>query len=198
MNKEDSAGIIRSSTIPRNSERVPLSPHLEKVRARAERLTADFSPDDWHYAANGKWSASLTLEHLLLAFTATTKSTQRAMRVGEPRCRPVTWRDRVGKFYVLRLGKIPGGIKAAKNVSPQHGLASDNLRQFNDALVAMDATLNDAERRFGRRTKILDHPALGPLTAEQWRRFHCVHAEHHFQQIAARRLPPKQRLGATA
>ena len=175
-----------------------MSPHLEKVRAKAERLTSSFSPEDWRYACGGKWSASLVLEHLLLTFTATTKGTQKAMQGDEPRCRPITWRDRFGKIYVLRLGKIPGGLKSAKSVTPQRGLEADNLRQFNDALVAMDATLNDAERRFGRKAKLLDHPVLGPLTAEEWRRFHRVHAEHHLRQIAARRPAPRQQLGATA
>jgi hypothetical protein len=175
-----------------------VSPHLERVRAKAERITRDFAPEDWHYACDGKWSASLTLEHLLLAFTVTTKGTQRAMQAGEPRCRPITWRDRFGKMYVLGLGKIPGGLKAAKHITPQQGLQGNNLRQFNDALVAMDATLDDAERRFGRKTRILDHPVLGPLTAEEWRRFHFVHAEHHLRQIAARRPPARARLGATA
>jgi len=173
-----------------------LSPHLEKIRAKAERLTRDFSPEEWHYACDGKWSASLTLEHLLLTFTATTKGTLKAMQAREPRCRHITWRDRFGKIYVLGLGRFPGGIKAPKNLAPQQGLQGNNLRQFNDGLVAMDATLNDAERRFGKKTRILDHPLLGPLTAEEWRRFHQVHAEHHFRQIAARRPAAKQQLGA--
>jgi hypothetical protein len=164
-----------------------LSPHLEKVRSEAERLTRDFSPDDWHYSRDGKWSASLILEHLLLTFTATTKGTLKTMQAGEPFCREATWRDRTKKFYVLRLGRIPGGMIAAKNITPKQGLQGDHLRAFNDALVAMNSTLEDAERRFGNKVRILEHPILGPLTAEEWRRFHRVHAEHHFRQIAARR-----------
>ena len=164
-----------------------MSPHLERVRSEAERLTRDFSPDDWHYSRDGQWSASLILEHLLLAFTATTKGLLQTMYAGEPFCREATWRDRAGRLYVLRLGRIPSGLKATKNITPKLGLSGDSLRGFNDALVAMNTTLNDAERRFGKRTRILDHPRLGPLTAEEWRRFHWVHAEHHFRQIAARR-----------
>lgn len=164
-----------------------MSPHLEKVRSEAERLTRDYEPDDWHYSRDGQWSASLILEHLLLAFSATTKGLLKTMQAPEPFCRQQTWRDRAGRFYVLRLGRIPPGLKAAKNITPHQGLPGNNLRAFNDALVAMNTTLNDAERRFGKRTGILDHPMLGPLTAEEWRRFHMVHAEHHFRQIVARR-----------
>jgi hypothetical protein len=164
-----------------------LSPHLENVRAEAERLTRDFSPYEWRYSRDGEWSASLILEHLLLTFTATTKGLLKTMRANELFCREATWRDRAGRFYVLRLGRIPAGLKAAKHITPKQGLTGDNLRGFNDALVAMNATLNDAERRFGKSTRILEHPSLGPLTAEEWRRFHRVHAEHHFRQIVDRR-----------
>ncbi len=162
-----------------------MSPQLEKVRTQAQQVTRDFSPEDWRYAREGKWCASLILEHLLLTFTATTKGAQKTIQASEPFCREATWRDRAGRFYVLRLGRIPGGLKAAKNITPKQGPPGDNLRMFNDALVAMDATLADAERRFGKKTKILDHPMLGPLTAEEWRRFHRVHAEHHLRQIVA-------------
>jgi len=164
-----------------------LSPHLERVRWEAERLTRDFSPDEWRHSRDGQWSASLILEHLLLTFTATTKGLLKTMQAGEPFCREATWRDHAGRFYVLRLGRIPSGLKSAKNITPNQGLPGNNLCAFNDALVAMNTTLDDAERRFGRKTRILEHPMLGPLTAEEWRRFHRAHAEHHFRQIAARR-----------
>lgn len=164
-----------------------MSPHLEKVRSQAERLTHDFSPDDWHSSRAEQWSASLILEHLRLTFTATTKGLLKTMEAGEPYCREAIWRDVVSRFYVLRLGRLPAGMKAAKNLVPKQELPGENLRAFNDALVAMNATLDDAERRFGKKTRILEHPRLGPLNAEEWRRFHRVHAEHHFRQIVARR-----------
>ncbi len=123
----------------------------------------------------------------MLTFTATTKGMLKTMQAGEPFCREATWRDHAGRFYVLRLGRMPAGRKAAKNITPKQGLPGDDLRAFNDALVAMDATLTDAERRFGKKIRILDHPILGPLTAEEWRRFHRVHSEHHFRQVASRR-----------
>ena len=164
-----------------------MSPHLERVRSEAERLTRDLLPDDWRYSRDGQWSASLILEHLLLTFTATTKGLLKTMQAGQPFCREATWRDRAGRFYVLRLGRIPSGLKSARNITPKQGLPGNNLRAFNDALVAMNTTLDDAERRFGKRMRILEHPMLGPLTAEEWRRFHLAHAEHHFRQIAARR-----------
>ena len=164
-----------------------MSPHLEKIRTKAERLTRDMSPEQWCTAPKGKWCTSEIFEHLLLTFTATTKGTLNAMQAGQPLCREVRWRDRVGKFYVVGLGIFPRGMQAPKQTVPRQGLGDEALRRFNDALVAMDSTLSDAERRFGARTRILDHPSLGPLTAQEWRRFHRVHADHHFRQVAARR-----------
>jgi hypothetical protein len=47
----------------------------------------------------------------------------------------------------------------------------------------MDGLITQCETRFGRSTRILDHPVLGPLTARQWRKFHLAHAQHHVKQI---------------
>ena len=58
----------------------------------------------------------------------------------------------------------------------------------------MDATITDAERRFGRNVKLLDHPILGPLTAKEWRQFHQVHSKLHLRQMAAL----AQRVGYTS
>ena len=69
---------------------------------------------------------------------------------------------------------------------PGDGLSADSMRHFYDALVAMDSTLFDAERRFGRRAKLLDHPFLGPLNAQEWRLFHRTHTRHHLKQVAER------------
>ncbi|MGZ4836286.1 MAG: DUF1569 domain-containing protein [Terriglobales bacterium] len=32
----------------------------------------------------------------------------------------------------------------------------------------------------------MDHPFLGPLTADEWRKFHWVHGRHHTRQIRER------------
>ena len=161
-----------------------MSPHLQRVRVKAEGLTRDFSPQDWQRGNPGKWCASEILEHLILSYSATTKGTLKTLHAAEPFCRQLTWGDRAAQFYVISLGIFPKGRTAPKQTLPSKTLLDNPLRRFNDALVAMNATLNDAERRFGKKARILDHPALGPLTAEQWRRFHRVHTFHHLAQIA--------------
>lgn len=161
-------------------------PELEQIRREAERLTREMSKEDWHHAPAGKWSCAQIFEHLLLTYTATTKGALQAMEVGKPLGGKPTLRDRVSTFYVAGLGLLPAGRTAPKHTTPKDRTGLDSLRDFNDALVAMDATLSDAEKRFGSSVKLLDHPILGPLTAREWRRFHRTHARHHLKQVAQR------------
>jgi hypothetical protein len=143
------------------------------------------SKADWHHAPSGKWSCAQIFEHLLLSYAATTQGTLHAMESGKPLGGRPTLRDRMRTFYVAGLGLLPSGRTAPQHVTPKDG-GLDSMRQFNDALVAMDAMLTDAEKRFGSRVKLLDHPILGPLSAKQWRRFHRTHARHHLKQAAER------------
>ena len=163
-----------------------MSPELEQIRREAERLTREMSKADWHHAPPGKWSCAQIFEHLLLSYAATTKATLQAMEIGKPLGGRPTLRDRISTFYVAGLGLLPSGRTAPQHVTPKDGAGLESLRQFNDALVAMDAMLTDAEKRFGSRVKLLDHPILGPLTAKEWRRFHRTHGRHHLKQVAGR------------
>jgi Protein of unknown function (DUF1569) len=163
-----------------------VSPELEQIRREVERVTGAMSRDDWRYAPPGKWSCAQILEHLLLSYTATTKGAQAALQTGKPLGGQPTVRDRLATFYVARMGFLPSGRTAPKQATPKNGAGVESLRQFNDALVAMDATLADAEKRFGTAVKILDHPILGPLTTRDWRRVHRTHAKHHLKQIEKR------------
>jgi len=144
------------------------------------------SVDALSHAVNGKWSPLQVLEHLVLSYTATTKGLLRAMETGRPERSRRTFGHRMRGVYVFGLGRFPAGVEAPKHTVPRDSLGTEPLRRFNDALVAMDASLADAERRFGHRTRVLFHPILGPLTAQQWRRFHLVHGRHHLKQIEAR------------
>jgi len=47
----------------------------------------------------------------------------------------------------------------------------------------MDAVIAQAEEKFGKSTRLLDHPVLGPLSGAQWRKFHLVHGELHIRQL---------------
>ena len=163
-----------------------LSPELELVRRETAIATQAATVEALSRSSGGTWSPLEVLEHLSLSYTATTKGLLRAMEAGRPKRARRTMGHRLRSFYVLGMGRFPSGIDAPKHTVPGAGLGDDPLRRFEDALVAMDASLADSERRFGRRTRVLVHPMLGPLTAEQWRRFHLVHGRHHLKQIVAR------------
>ena len=126
------------------------------------------------------------LEHLALSYSATTKGLLRATQSGQIERGSRTLKQQVRSIYVLGLGFFPAGIEAPRQAVPGASLGEQPLRRFNDALVAMDSMLVDVEKRFGKSARILQHPALGPLTAQQWRRFHEVHGRHHLKQVAAR------------
>lgn len=161
-----------------------MSPELQEIRSRVERIVAGLNPADWRSAPDGKWNCSQILEHLFLTYTATSKGVMRAMESGRPLGGKPGVRDRLTAFYVVGLGFIPEGRPAPKPAIPKDGLEmKDALRDFNNALVALDGILVDAERRFGGKAKVLDHPIIGPLSVRQWRRLHLFHAKHHFQQI---------------
>ena len=160
-----------------------MSPELEHIRREVERLTRDWSEADWHRALAGKWTSGQILEHLLLSFTGTTKGVRSVMDAGRPLGGKPTLRDRMRILVVAKFGVMPAGRESPRVAVPGDGLDRDSLRRFYDALVAMDATLSDAERRFGSSVKLLDHPVLGPLSINDWRRFHRTHANHHLKQI---------------
>lgn len=163
-----------------------VSPELESVRRETERSTRGASPEAMLRAPEGKWNSSQILEHLVLSYTATTKGLLRTMNAGEPQRGRPDLGQHLKRIYVLGIGRFPAGVEAPQHTVPLKGLGEDPLRRFNDALVAMDATLADAEKRFGARTRVLHHPVLGPLTVQAWRRFHQVHGRHHLKQIVAR------------
>jgi DinB superfamily len=163
-----------------------LSPELEFVRRETERAIRGVSNEALLRPPEGKWNSLQVLEHLVHSYTATTKGLLRTMAAGQPEPSNRNLQQRMRSLYVLWIGRFPAGIESPKQTTPRGALGDEPLRKFNDALVAMDATLADVEKRFGARTRILVHPILGPLTAQQWRRFHQVHGRHHLKQITAR------------
>lgn len=171
-----------------------MTPHLEHIRHEIDRVTSCLSKEAWLRAPNGKWNSALILEHLLLSYTGTTRGLLKTMQGGQPLCAKPTLRDRVLQLFVIKLGFFPSGRPAPKQTTPKGAIAAGAVQAFQDALVAMDASLGDAEKRFGSRVKILDHPVLGPLTVEEWRRFHRTHAMHHLTQIReGSRAAPRDR-----
>ena len=132
---------------------------------------------------DGKWSAAEVLEHLCLTYTGSSKGFERCLQEGRPLARTPTLKERVSTLLVTGLGYFPEGRKAPERTVPRGMAAGEVVKTIETQIAAMDDLITRCETRFGRSTRILDHPVLGPLTARQWRKFHLIHAQHHMKQI---------------
>ena len=136
----------------------------------------------WH--REGKWNAAAILEHLSLTYSGTAKGLQRCLEAERPSATPPSGRERLARLVVTGLRYMPPGRKAPAMVVPRGAAPDTVLADVQRNLAAADQAISRCEARFGARTKIANHPILGPLTAQQWRTFHLVHTRHHMKQIA--------------
>jgi hypothetical protein len=131
----------------------------------------------------GKWCAGEILEHLYLTYTGTTRGFERCIGAGKPLARTPNWKERARKVFVLGLGQLPEGRIAPKTVAPKGLPAEEVFRDIIPKIRAMDAAITQAELKFGKDARVLDHHVLGPLTGQQWRKFHLVHGRLHLRQL---------------
>jgi len=159
---------------------------LEGLRQELEDAIGSASPSALAQAPAGKWNAGRILEHLYLTYKNTNRGMEKCLEQGSPLATRATLKQRVAALLVVNLGYLPEGRKAPERVMPR-GMAPEEVqRAIGSELQRMGSGLDDCERRFGARTKIMDHPFLGPLTAGEWRKFHWVHGRHHARQIRQR------------
>ena len=172
-----------------------MHPLLLDALQEIDSATQGMSDAELLYHPEGKWSAAHILEHLSLAFEHTVKGMKRCLDAGKNLGDEPTMKQRLFHMIVLDLKHFPRGRQAPEMVVPkgqQGGLeAVDRIRK---ALVAMDQTLAECRDRLGTSGRLANHPVLGPLTNEQWCRFHYVHTKHHMKQIRALRV--RQQAGA--
>ncbi len=163
-----------------------MNSYLERLRQELEEAMGNASASDLGQAPAGKWSPAQILEHLLLTYQGTNRGLEKCLEQGATLATRATIKDRMATILVVNLGYMPNGRQAPERAMPQ-GMPVEEVRQaIVPTLEKMAATLDECERRFGSRTTIMDHPILGPLTANQWRKFHWVHGRHHTRQIRER------------
>jgi len=156
---------------------------LETLQQALESAAEGMSNEELSWHPEGKWCAAEMLEHLYLTYTGTIRGFEKVIESGRPLASQASLMDRVRTFVVVGLGRLPEGRTAPANTRPK-GLAVEIVRnEVGAKIAAMDAIIAQCEARFGRGTKLLDHPILGPLTAAQWRKFHLVHGRHHQKQL---------------
>jgi hypothetical protein len=165
-----------------------VDPHLQKLQADIAASIAGLSSEQLGRHVPEKWSTSEILEHLYLTYTGTIKGCTRLLEGGKPLATTATWKQLAQAFAVIELGYMPEGRQSPPAGLPR-GLGRDKVvTEIGLAISTMDDLLAQSAHRFGPRTKLMDHPILGPFSAGQWRKFHFVHGMHHLKQIRRLRL----------
>jgi len=162
-----------------------VDPRLQKLQAQIASAIAGFSPQQFRAHPPGKWCAAEVLEHLYLTYTGTQKGFERVAAAGQPitTIATQTWAQRWRTLVVVGFGYLPSGREAPPVARPR-GLPPEKvLSEIGPRIAAMDDIITRCELKFGKHSKLLDHPVLGPLTASQWRKFHLIHGLHHIKQL---------------
>ena len=133
-----------------------------------DRLHAD------GYECLGRWDLGRICRHLARSLHATIDGAGPVF----PRALVVT----VGpllKRMVMWTGRIPSGATMPKGVEP----GPEGVGDPESAI----AELHAAVARFGaHRGALHAHPAFGPMSPEEWGRFHLIHAAHHLGFLVPR------------
>ncbi len=162
--------------------------YLERTQQEIDAAIRGMSSEDLQQRAEGKWSTAQILEHLCRAFTTSVPHLNKCLDRGAPTASQPTLRQLLTSTLVVGFGYLPTGTSAPAYTIPKGAPPEETLPQIRSSLVAMDAVLRECVRRFGARVKLADHSILGPLSANQWAKFHWVHTRHHVKQIARLRI----------
>jgi hypothetical protein len=171
--------------------------YLESALRLMDDATAGF--DDGGLVrrpAEGKWAAAEHVEHLSLTFSGTARMFRKLTASGYPTVvgqqrqlanplgiRQATPKEWLSTFMVVEMGHMPGGLKSPDFAVPKGLFGGAALAAFREHIHSMDEALRDAEFKFGTSGPVALHIVLGPLTINQWRRFHFVHTRHHMRQV---------------
>jgi uncharacterized protein DUF1569 len=160
-----------------------LDPHLKRLRSEIDLAVQGLSIEQLRWHTSGKWSVAEILEHLYLTYTGTSKGLSRVLDSGKASRTVPTLKHRLGTLMVVHCGYFPRGVKSPPVAIPR-GLPSEKaLAEIGEKIADMEGIMARCEGEFGHKTRILDHPMLGPLSVSQWRTFHLIHGLHHVKQI---------------
>jgi hypothetical protein len=163
-----------------------MNSYLKRLRQELEDATRGDNLSRLEQVPAGKWNSAQILEHLFLTYRQTNRGLAKCLEQGAPTATRPTLKDCLATLMVVGLGHIPRGRKAPERTTPRGMPPAEIQGAVRTELERMGAGLDDCERRFGVGTKIMNHPLLGPLTVDEWRKFHWVHGRHHARQIRDR------------
>jgi len=163
-----------------------MNARLRQLQEAIAASIAGMTPEELAWCLPGKWSAAQVLEHLFLTYAGTVKGCQRCLEAGKPLADAPTLRQQLGVATVVHFGYMPR--RQAPERSRPKGLPPEQVvAEIGQKIATMDDLIAQCETRYGRRTRLMNHPVLGPLTGGQWRKFHWRHGNHHLKQITALR-----------
>jgi len=138
-----------------------------------------------HLAASGKtqgnnWTLAQMCEHLARAIETT-------IRGSAADGLPTRWRNlssfqRAQRWFIkhamLLTGWFPAGAPAPESVRPDDEADLEkSLKYLRAAIFDFERKMRDASATWGY------HSMLGRMTGRLWRRFHRIHAKHHFSFV---------------
>jgi hypothetical protein len=134
----------------------------------------------------GKWSIQQIVEHLVMSYRSTIELLDGRIEKKRPTQAKLSVRQHLGQLFLVGLGFFPAGIDAPAAVRPTlPDVLLDGaslIRRIHDALTDFESRIETARTLFGDGP-FASHMILGPLSADQWTRFHLVHGRHHIKQI---------------
>ena len=166
-----------------------MHPHLARCQAIITDATRDVGASASTRLDPSKWSVAEIVEHVLRAYSGTTKGLERCLEQG-PLASPLTLKQWVAQTSLIDLGYFPEGRPAPKSILPTGAVdlpalvasVPRELARLDEIAMRVKAAHGDA--------KVLDHPLLGAFTVDQWLQFHERHTAHHAKQIRRQVSPP--------
>jgi hypothetical protein len=161
-----------------------MSEYIGRLQETIASLIRDLSQEELAYQCQGKWGIAEVLEHLYLTYTGTIKGCERCLAAKKPLATPQNLKQRMSAFAVTTVGYYPSGVKSPSTVRPKGVPCEEVVASITQQIASMDAWISRCEDCYGKQTKLMDHPIMGALNADQWRKFHWVHGMHHIKQIS--------------
>lgn len=160
-----------------------MDPRLARLQREIASAISRFPAGQFLWHEPEKWCAAEILEHLCLTYTGTIKGFGRVHESDKSLASKLTLKNRGQSFVVLGLGYMPTGRKSPDRAKPRGLPAEKVISEIGPAITDLDNVMSRCAAKFGARTKLLDHPFLGPFSVNEWRKFHLVHGLHHVKQI---------------
>jgi hypothetical protein len=160
-----------------------VSEYIPRLQEAIASAMQGMTREDMLREREGKWSIAQVLEHLYLTYTGTVKGCQLTLASSTPLATPQTAKQRMKTMAIVTLKYFPRGIEAPRQVRPKGIPADQVVSDIHSQIALMDELLTRCEQRFGRNRKLFNHPILGGLTGEQWRKLHWLHGRHHVRQV---------------